>query len=192
VSGANFLVMAVSSQVLNGGFCVLTVSDSEGGSASNTWTKLSSYAPPSPNWTTIYYAENPTHIGPNHTFTASGGNGPNCYVSFSAMAFSGVLPGGSFDVGTDVGSNTATPGTVTPGSGYQLIVTVLSIGTQTNSQPAIGGGFTITDTVSNLPGLAYGIAAAYLIQTSGAPVSPVWTMTGGTPSPSSAAAFAGM
>jgi hypothetical protein len=181
-TGANFLVLNAS---FYSSGCTVTVSDSN----SNTWAALTGYSNGASTGR-FYYAVNPK-VGSGHTFTVSGSS---CYPSFEVAAFSGMKTSGVFDSGTDSGANgnsaTIQPGSVTPPSGYQLVMTGVSI--DSGSVSSVNSSFTMTDSLAYSGGNNFGSGMAYLVQHPGAAVDPTWTISGYNHTAVNIAAFAGM
>lgn len=152
-----------------------TVSDSK----SNTWIQARRYGPFG-QCSNVYYAWNPT-VGTGHTFTLTG---TDVTASMQVHAFSGA------DTAADpldqsngnhaFGSSTVTPGSVTPTTDDQLIVTHIDYDVQA-SLPTINGGF-VTPGYGDLgSGAVYlGSASSYLVQTTAASANPTWTIPGST------------
>lgn len=180
-TGANFLVLAVSY-----GISVISVSDSK----SNTWTPLTEYGTVSTAFNRIYYVENPT-VGSGHTFTVTG---TNTFPGVAVDAWAGALTSSVFDQ-QNGNANAASvtsiqPGSVTPGSNDQLVVTTMTnFGDPSNSSRSINGGFTISGQVGNPSGTNYPVALAYLVQTSAAAANPTWSWSAGNPCATAIATF---
>lgn len=169
-NGANFIVLAIG---YAGAGSTPTVSDSKG----NTYTPLTP-ATFSDSYCRFYFAENPT-VGSGHTWTVTGANS---YPSISMQAWANALTASVFDqqnAGSTTPSYTATsvqPGSVTPGSNNQLIVTAVSnYADMSNVSRSINAGFTISGQVGNVPAISYPLALAYLVQTTAAAVNPTWS-----------------
>ncbi len=164
-TGANFIAIAFS------GDSTITVTDNK----SNSYTSLTTYHGAGPSMT-IAYAQNAT-TGSGHTFTVAG---TEIYSSVVVFAVSNIKTSGAFNAGTDSGANVAPattiqPGSITPPSGYQFLVT--GIGSSA-VVATINSSFTTDSSYTNTGSPCYASQAAYLIQTTGAAVNPTWTLTG--------------
>jgi len=172
-TGANLIVLFTTSDLAT--FPV--VADSK----SNTWTGLTTFGGGTgfkPE-VKIWYCLNPT-VGSGHTFSNNpSGTG---YPSIAVAAFSGA--GSSpFDQqnGFSSGDTTALTiqaGSITPGQDNELLIAgvgwTLSAGVNGRT---IDGGFTkLVDGDSGAH--FYGIALAYLIQTTAAAANPTWDYSG--------------
>lgn len=165
-TGASLLVIAVA----YGG--TITVSDSKG----NTWTALTAYANGGQKQR-IYYAVNPT-VGTGHTFTVGG---TSVVASFAASSWSGVDTTTPFDV--QAGTGGAGPITaagigspsMTPANNGSLVITSCSQAAVVSGLTA-SGTFTALDAVAFSSGVNYGIATAYVIQTTAATISNATTV----------------
>lgn len=167
-TGANLIVIGVAGFTF--GQPTGTPTDSE----SNTWLPLSSYENGGVINAQIFYAYNPT-TSASHTFTASGFFGT---YSVAVQAWNGSASS-PFDQengnGGFAGGSTLAPGSVTPSTNDQLVVSVLGYGGgPATTIVSIGDGFTISDQTGTTP--AYVIGMAYLIQTTAAAVNPTWTL----------------
>jgi hypothetical protein len=127
--------------------------------------------------TFMVYKENASSSS-SMTFTATASSQ---YFGVCVDGFSGVITSGSFESGTNHTTlssiTTAHPGSVTPGSGHQLIVTGCSQG-GLGASPAsytIDSGFSTPVTQPWNSGVSYPSTISYLIQPSGTTVSPQWT-----------------
>jgi hypothetical protein len=164
-TGANLLILALAS---NDAATENTISDSK----SNTWSPLT--APAGAIRTRFFYAASAI-VGTLHTFTAS--NVATSFPAIAIAAFSGAKATSPFDVengSSAVAVTTIQPGSVSPSENNELLVTAYSH--QQNGNPvAVNSGYTITDQVQLVPALAFGLALAYLIQTSAAASNPTWT-----------------
>lgn len=166
-TGGNFVAVVLNQTTSGTG----TISDNKG----NTYTQrtVNSFG----QATSIFYAENAT-CGTGHTITVSGtGNFP----ALSYAAFSGVLASGAYNKesvgGIANGAASVQPGSITPDQADSLLIAGLGIG---NSDSAsINGGFSTPDQLQVAGGAAYGVAGAYLIQTSAAAANPTWTWATG-------------
>jgi hypothetical protein len=173
-TGANLLVVFV---VRHYGFSP-TFSDSKG----NSWTKLSDNATTGGTGA-FFYCFNPT-VGSGHTFTLTG----TSYGDIAVQAWSGAVSS-PFDVehvSNTTGTSLAT-GSVSPNVDGELIVAGLSINV-TNTYN-IDSSFTISDQIPFSSGSYYGIAAAYLVQTTKGAVNPTWSWTNSAAAAAAIACF---
>ncbi|HEY8746091.1 MAG TPA: hypothetical protein VIU62_23620 [Chloroflexota bacterium] len=167
-TGANLLVLALVDY--NG---TATFSDSKG----NTWTARTMYGTTftAGGTLTIYYAKNPS-VGTAHTITVSA---TGAYPSITVQAHSSIDTTAPYDVENGAAASAVTsiqPGSITPGSNGELIISALGIGGVTTGT-AIDSSFTITDTNPNSAGADIGGSLAYLYQGTAAAVNPTWSWT---------------
>lgn len=178
-TGADFLVLIVSDYQA-------TTASTPTDSKSNTWTALTPQATGVFNRCKIWYCKNPT-VGSGHTFTYTLTAG---FSSLAVAAFSGSDTSSPFDQqngASTSGATTIQPGSVTPSQANELIVVGLA---ETNSgSVSINGGFTISDQVDYVPGTAFGVSLAYLIQTTATAENPTWTWVASTESATCIATF---
>jgi hypothetical protein len=169
MSGANLLVMVVTEASAAAG----TPSDS----SSNTWTGLTEQCVSTP-CNRIYYAKNATVSG-SQTFTLTGSS---FFAVISVLSFSGADTTAPFDVEAGTGGGgfgtTANPGSITPGSNNEVVVT----GFAWNNSQTISSvtGYTISDQTNFAGGSNYGGAGAYNIQTTATATNPTWNLNPGT------------
>lgn len=143
-------------------------------SSLNTWTKLTVRSGGGLGVAT-YYSANPT-TSAAQTFTCSNGV-VFTYPSIYMTAFSGTLTASVFDAenGYNGGSNSPQQtGAVTPAGDGEVFVTAAWLNNQ-SSAASLDSGFTVSDSLIQVPGFAYGGAMGYLIQGTGALVNPTWT-----------------
>jgi hypothetical protein len=167
-TGANFLAAAVADLTTHPG---TDPSDSKG----NSWTVLTETTVSNVRLR-LMYAKNAT-TGSGHTFTASSAEAEFPAAAFAA--FANVHTVTPFDVengGSTSGGTTVQPGSITPGTDHELVLTGVGI-SGTPSTMSIDGGYTITDEVDFNGGVNFGVALAYLVQTSAAATNPTWTGT---------------
>lgn len=146
-----------------------TVSDSKG----NTYTPLTQKAVSSGATGRIYYCKNAT-VGTGHTFTASG---TNTYAGVAVAAWSGSDLTAPFDQengATSSSTTTIQPGSVTPTTDGQLVVTLFTETSQRTGQ-SVDSPFTVSDGAALNPGNTWGIWMAYEIQTTATARNPTWT-----------------
>lgn len=147
---------------------------------SNTWTlALSASNSGSSNpMGSLYYSASPT-VGTGHVFTFN-----DCYsTTVAVQAWNGAAASGVLDQTNSndaiIGETTFQPGSITPSKAGALVVT--SMATIDNVQPggpySINDSFTISDQYGDNSGAAngYGIAFAYLAQSTAEAVNPTWT-----------------
>lgn len=167
-TGATFLVAFVA------GIGTRTVSDSK----TNTWVPLTDEGGTDPSGR-LFYVTNPT-VGTGHTFTVSG---TSIFATLCVQAHSGVdivsphdqeAVGGS---GSGWTNANAQPGSITPpGDGYLIVAGFgTAIGTPFDG---IDSGLTITNEIQFAGGNNYAGAMAYVYQTTGAPINPLWDFAG--------------
>jgi hypothetical protein len=81
-------------------------------------------------------------------------------------------------------------GSITPGTGYQLVVTGMAeevVGTYTTPST-----FTLVDSAAYNPGTSWGIGMAYLVQYPGAAINPSWGLSPVSAGAVNVASFVGM
>lgn len=166
-TGADLIVINLGqgNSVTNG-----VITDSKG----NTWTPLNQPATGGKS-TRLVYAWNAT-VGSGHTFTVSGtDNFPALSISWWSGSQTASDP---FDQQTAGGtvpfSNTVQPGSVTPGTDNQVVITGLS-GDANTAAPTINLGFTVIGTVLDNNAGHQNSALAYEIQTTATARNPTWT-----------------
>lgn len=161
-TGANFLIVHVSG----------LVSGNPSDSNLNTWHTAVNRIVGGVS-SCIFYAYNAT-AGSGHTFTYGG-----TVTSFEVMAFSGVDfsadPLITTSSATGSGITSIQPGTVGSTDPMLCISGLTYVQTSTIS---IDSGFVITDQFALSPGVYYGGAAAYLVQSAAGNENPTWSWTG--------------
>jgi hypothetical protein len=132
----------------------------------------------------FYYVKNPT-VGTGHTFSIAGNDR---YTSYNILAFSGTDTAETADQQNGaVGSSPIQPGSVTPSTNNQVVVTAV-VGPQTSV--TVNSGF--TEVIDGDGGGWWKIGVAYLIQTTATAVNPTWTASGtGTNMVAAIASFKG-
>jgi hypothetical protein len=166
-TGANLLVAVVCSYSGSP-----TLSDSKG----NTWTGLTVYNPSNDTSLKLqlYYCASAT-VGSGHTFTlSSSGKSPSICVAAFSGADAAPLDQQAGFTGSNA-SSTVQPGSVTPSTDNQLLVTGIS--GYSSAVSSIDSSFTITDTVAYTGTDIVG-ALAYKIQTAKGAENPTWTVVG--------------
>lgn len=171
-AGANLIVTGIS--YYGGSPGTSTPSDSKG----NTWTALTLYGNTAPNNDAIqlFYCSNPT-VGTGHTFTASATTGLT-YPCIMVQAWSGAASSSQLDQQNGGFSNTAgatiQPGSITPTTNGQIIITALDASTSTNTY-SIDSSFTISDSMAYNSTNSVAGAMAYFIQPTAGAINPTWT-----------------
>lgn len=184
-TGANLLVVAVASY---NGATASTLSDSKG----NTWNARTAYSDAGTGGIVriqLFYASSPT-VGTGHTFTGSS-PGSGSYPCIAVAAFSGAntTPYASESGDTDGSSgSTDQPGTVTPGSNNNLIITGVAHN-NAGSTMSVNESFTISNQTTAVGSQCVGVAMGYQIQTTATARNPTWTLSAGTGLVCSAAVF---
>lgn len=149
----------------------VSVSDSK----SNTWAPVTKYV--TSNCSVEFFTcLNPGSVGSGHTFSKTG---TDTYGSIAVLAFSGTDTTASVDGNSGAGTASGTtqqPGSITPSQNGSVVITALGMSAHSGSG-SIDGGFTVSD--SFVDGSNYGVALAYLIQTSAAAANPTWTASSG-------------
>jgi hypothetical protein len=120
----------------------------------------------------IFYCAAPT-VGSGHTATLAGSG---TYAVMAFYAFSGGAGGSLDQTNSNVDTNATTtlqPGSITPSTANQLIITGIEF--RSGSNAAINSGFATpqkaAQTANNVGG-----AGSYLIQGAAAAVNPTWTI----------------
>ena len=145
----------------------------------NALTALTSYQPSSSPLVRFYYNSNPT-TGAGQVCTATGGF---TEPSIAVVAFSGTTTTSPFDqqngTATNTSSTTAQPGSVTPGTNGELLVTGYGSSSLTTAVTLAGAPLTwaITDQAGDTTN-AYMIAFGWAVQASAAAINPAWSWTG--------------
>jgi len=137
--------------------------------------------------TMIWYFWNP-NVGAGHTITWNAGGTTFAGVTFAA--YSGVQissnPLDQVSAGSAGAATTCSPGSITPSSSTELIVTVLSPGSLTSSY-LINSSFTISGTIAFNSSVNFPEATAYRLAS--AAVNPQWSWTGSQAAPCTMASF---
>lgn len=166
-TGASLLVACVASYALSAA-PVLT------GSYSNTWAALTAYLTTSRCRVQLYYVKNPTAVGAGHFVQV---NGTSSFPGVAFAAFNDTNTSANADRQNGAfndSSLTISPGGITPSEGNELIISGLG---HEGAFSSIGSGFTLLDSG---PGGGFTASLAYAVQTTAAPVNPLWTqLTGG-------------
>ena len=164
-TGASLIVVSVAHTTT-----VPTPTDS----MNNTWTALNLYSINNPA-NDMFYVSNPT-TSATHTFTGS--------LGICVLAFSGTLVTSSpLDAqnGSTAAGTTLSTGSVTPNFNNEVLVT--GVGINFDSTVSIDSGFTVPSNgyIDFSSGLYYGMAMAYLVETTAAAKNPTWTRSVGDP-----------
>lgn len=164
-TGATLLVVGAGA-----GTSIGSIADSK----SNSWT--AGAAVTNTLITQIWHVINPTSVGSGHTFTVN--TQASSFPAICVLALSGADTAASRDqqnTGTAAAGTTVQPGSVTPTADNEIVITAAHV-TVTGETVSIDGGFNISDQVT-AGGPNYGVALAYLIQTSLAAANPTWTFS---------------
>ncbi len=176
VLGANFTTTGVDTS--GGNLIVVVVSYAAGtapvvtDSYQNVWATAGAEYTNLTSSIQIFYAASAT-CGTGHTFTCTGGN----FKSIAVEVFSGAntaAPKDQDNGASNDGGLTHQPGSITPGTDNQLVVTALGTGVGTENL-TVDGGYSTPNTEQFSSSNAYGCSASYLIQTSKAATNPTWT-----------------
>lgn len=155
-----------------------TPTDSKG----NTWTRAVVSASFAGEAVSIWYCASPT-TDSAQTFTI---NNVNSFAALAVYAFSGGA-GGILDKNNSGFINpppgtTVQPGSITPTTANQLIVTGVAFDTGTTA--TVDSGFGTVTKVNRVSGQHYGLGASFLVQNPAAAINPTWTTTSGDDSAS--------
>lgn len=135
----------------------------------------------------IWYIKSPT-VGAAHTFTATNGQ----FLSLHIMAFSGSDTTAPLDQYNSAGVSSASsvqPGSVTPTTDGQLLITGLTSGETSGSIMSIDSGFSIVDWFTFSSGSWFATASAYAVQATAAAINPTWSWTGSSYAATAIASF---
>jgi hypothetical protein len=164
-TGAKLIVLAVT-------YVGATPSAAPTDSAGNTWIQGPSAQSASTNLCALYYCINPT-TSATHTFSVS-----QSVSSIAVSYWSGAAPQKDKH-NANFGNATTTTGSITPQTDGELLIAACSGGGGGGTgATAIDNGFTILQAGAN-NAAAFGLAHAYLFQTTAAPINPTWTGPGG-------------
>jgi len=178
-TGADLLVIGITAD--NGAATIGTPTDSK----SNTWLACTDQSVSS-SVAGLRYAESPT-VGSSHTASYTT---VNKFPAMALLAFSGAKASSALDQqnrNSGTGTNSRTPGSITPSEDNCLIVTVLNF-EGTIAGLSIDSGFTIVQS-SDFLANGEGFAIAYKVQTTAAAVNPTWSWTTNRPSSAVIASF---
>ena len=165
-TGANLIVLYYSA-ALGGPF---TASDSKSNSYTATATNSDASC-----FGGMYFIYGPT-VGSGHTFSI--GNGTAIVGTLGVQAYNNTV-GSTVDqnnVGDNgAGATTVQPGSVTPSSNNEVLITGLCNAQAGGTPYTIDSGFTIIDQIGFVGGTSFGGGMANLIQTTAAVKNPTWT-----------------
>lgn len=164
-TGATLLVVIVSDFT---GVSAAAPTDSK----SNSWTGLT--AKTQGNVRTAIFYSVPTSVGSGHTFTYASIGG---FPAIAVLAFSGSKSSSPFDVengAVSAAATSRTTGSILPTEDSEVLVAGLGLAAVTGS-PSIDGGFTKADEEIFGAGNNFGLASAYLIQTTAGAANPAWS-----------------
>lgn len=165
-TGANLLIVAVSQ-------FAAAAAGSLGDSKSNTWSPLTTQTTSVTTYSKMFYCAGPT-VGAGHTFTYTGSS---IFAAIAVQAWSGAnVTQPDVQNGVNNGSSVTSQqvGSVTPSANNFLIVSGVSLGTNTTAY-AIDSSFTKSDEIDYTGGTNIGVGMAYLKQGTAAAVNPTWS-----------------
>jgi hypothetical protein len=122
----------------------------------------------------LFYWQTPANVGSGHTFTVNGNGG--LYGSACVFVMSGITGtyrGAHSANSASYGSASCQAGGITPASGPQIVVAGFGAYTP-NGAPTLDSSYTVGAYQAGAAGSAYGEAAGYFIQPSGAATNPNW------------------
>lgn len=178
-TGADFIVVAIG---YDNSQPKPTITDSKG----NSWSARTAYLSGGSVVNVCLFYCRPSSVGSGHTFTSTAAGG--MYGPVAALAFSGSVAS-PYDQESGTG-NTATsiqPGSITPSEDNCLLITALAY--ESSDTTSIDSGFTISNQIDFSAGASYGLALAYLIQTSAAAANPTWSRSGAQKNAATMATF---
>ena len=150
-----------------------TLSDSK----SNTWVQVGSTLIGTSSSRVHRYRCAGGTVGSGHTVTL-GVTGGYPAVSFSAWSGTHATPDDQNNGTAGTGSTTTQqPGSITPSVNDCLVLTGVAV-SDVGYTMTIDGGFTILHQITNVNAQAFGVALAYLLQTTAAAANPTWTFSG--------------
>jgi hypothetical protein len=168
-TGADLIVLCVS--VFTGDTNPPTIGDSAG----NVWGAANISAQTTDNcWGYIFSFHNPvTNAAHQLSWNSGVNNGAMAVLAFSGSASNPLDKTSSAIFGS--GTTQETPGSVTPSQSNELCVAAYTVDAPSGSSFSIDSGYTIAQSRDVAPGSAFGIVAAYLIQTSAVATNPQMT-----------------
>lgn len=165
-TGASLIVVAIADYQLGPG---VTISDS----AANSWSARTLYATSNIGQVRTYYVASPSTSG-THTFTVTG-IGTFASIAVAAFAGSHATPyTAETGANNGAGATTCSPGSVTPADNDSLVVTA-TVMDQIGAVATVPSGYTLTGQEPRVSGQHFGIALAYVIQTTAAATNPQWS-----------------
>ena len=100
------------------------------------------------------------------------------FTAFVYWAVSGSITSGAvLDVQNGNNSGATQPGSITPSLNGSLIIA--GIADENSGGDSVNDGFSTPLQAPLVGGQNYGVASAYLVQTTAAAINPTWTSTGG-------------
>jgi hypothetical protein len=111
------------------------------------------------------------------------------FPSGAIIAVDGLTTFDQTNAASSATVTTIQPGSITPGSSSELIVSALELRDGGASGFSVGSSFTIVETAQGSGDV--GIVAAYLIQGAAAAINPVWSWTGSVRVAAAIASFTG-
>jgi len=174
-SGATLIIVTIST--FRGAGAPIAPTDNKGNSPYAATVEAEAGGGPT---ISSWYFFNPT-VGTGHTFTYTQ---TTSFPSIIVTAFSGAASSpydqhNTNSSSTLSGTVTMQPGSVTPSTNGQLILTAINAFIASSS-PTIDSGFSTPIFVKSIvPGNTYSTAVSYLIQNTAAAVNPTWTFTPG-------------
>lgn len=177
-TGANLILVAIGYYQDPGAGVPCVLSDSVGGN-SNTYTALTAHSSADATSGKLFYTV-PTHVGSGHTFTCTDGSGFATFPGITVTAWSGAAGDPPLDQqnrAESMGSvTTVQPGSITPGQTNELLITTITH-IEASASVTVDSGFTVSDDIHLASGTGFGIAMAYIIETSIVAKNPTWTTT---------------
>jgi hypothetical protein len=140
--------------------------------AGNAWTALTEIPISGNTPCRLFYANNPI-VSPTHTFTLGGASQ---FPGLVVAAFAGNITIFDVENGSNSAGNAFTiqqTGSITPSVNNELVI----FGLKYEDQLASVDVGAIIDQLGFLPGVAYGVALAYEIQTTAMTRNPTWSWT---------------
>lgn len=146
-----------------------TITDNYG----NTWTAVFNQTHSSGARGVLYTAENITTGSAHVVSSPAVGNSPSIYLAFfSGHRIAGMTDQSNYSTGT---SASPQPGSVTPGEGNCLVLTMTSTFAGTPA-PTVNGSYTYDSYYCNQGGNHLGGGLGRIIQTSATATNPTWTL----------------
>jgi hypothetical protein len=153
-------------------------------------TGLTAASGGSPN-NQLFYWQTP-NVGSGHSITVNGSGG--LYASACVFVMSGITgnySGAQSAHSAGYSSASCQPGSITPASGPEVVITGFGVYTPTGI-PTLDSSYTVGAYQGGSGGLAFGEAAGYLLQPSGTATNPKWNWGNNASTPSCViAAFGG-